>query len=792
MKAGDPRLWLSLASLAVVIVLVVLDLERATPGPLTPVHATLPELAGAAGCAACHGRGDDGMAGACATCHAEIGTQLANSSGFHGGLPAQMRADCALCHVEHHGDELELVGEFAFRRAGVAGRDAFVHDHVPFGLVGAHTDLACSACHTNADTDHLARGDKRFLGLSQECASCHADPHAGAYSNDCATCHGQEHPFTQVANFNHGDAFPLTGAHARAGCAACHPSDGPHAIGVLATRVASGATDTIEALSARDCASCHTSPHSTDFVSAVANVARITDGAACALCHDARHPSFVEGASIEPAQHALTGFPLDGPHAAVACDACHERTEGATFEQRFAARAPSDCAACHEDPHGDTFAAGSTSAFAGAACSACHGGTSFEPHAFGLEQHTQTRFALTGAHTTADCSACHVPEHRVNGVLDFAAAEPDCASCHTDAHGGSLVTADGLRGQNCAACHGTESFTSDARTRFDHSCTGFAIDGAHTSVACESCHVNTGVGVDAERVLGRIPAPAVGSPDGGHAGCAGCHTDVHFGSFDAPRAETAALQRLTGDRAACARCHTTADFAAVRFEVFDHGLWTGFALDGAHDAITCAACHGAGDATRALGRVHEHFKGSFDSCATCHADPHGGRFERAGAPAAIDGRTSCARCHTSSSFRLDAAAPFEHALWTGFALEGAHAAAACTACHVVPRPDASPSALGLVRGAKCADCHADPHVGQFASAGRTDCARCHTNQSAFDVPHFDHSKDTRFALDAQHAQLDCNACHRPVELPGGLSTVRYKPLGTACIDCHAAELGGGR
>jgi hypothetical protein len=97
-----------------------------------------------------------------------------------------------------------------------------------------------------------------------------------------------------------------------------------------------------------------------------------------------------------------------------------------------------------------------------------------------------------------------------------------------------------------------------------------------------------------------------------------------------------------------------------------------------------------------------------------------------------------------------------------------------------------------VRGTSCADCHADPHVGQFASAGRTDCARCHTNTNAFDVPGFDHAKDTRFALDAQHARLACSACHHTTQLPGGLTTVRYKPLGTACIDCHAAELGGGR
>jgi Zn finger protein HypA/HybF involved in hydrogenase expression len=117
-------------------------------------------------------------------------------------------------------------------------------------------------------------------------------------------------------------------------------------------------------------------------------------------------------------------------------------------------------------------------------------------------------------------------------------------------------------------------------------------------------------------------------------------------------------------------------------------------------------------------------------------------------------------------------------------LEGAHARAACEACHV-PATSAAGRTFGRAKGTSCQDCHADPHVGQFAAGGRTDCARCHAPNEAFETPHFDHARDARFALDATHAKLDCARCHVPTPLASGGSAIRYKPLGTACADCHA-------
>jgi mono/diheme cytochrome c family protein len=65
-----------------------------------------------------------------------------------------------------------------------------------------------------------------------------------------------------------------------------------------------------------------------------------------------------------------------------------------------------------------------------------------------------------------------------------------------------------------------------------------------------------------------------------------------------------------------------------------------------------------------------------------------------------------------------------------------------------------------------------------------DCARCHADTGSFATLAFEHDRDSRFKLDAQHVKLACAACHRPTEGGRGASVVRYKPLGVECIDCH--------
>jgi hypothetical protein len=107
----------------------------------------------------------------------------------------------------------------------------------------------------------------------------------------------------------------------------------------------------------------------------------------------------------------------------------------------------------------------------------------------------------------------------------------------------------------------------------------------------------------------------------------------------------------------------------------------------------------------------------------------------------------------------------------------------------LPQADAEGRTWQGAAGRACADCHRDPHAGQFVRLGTTDCSRCHKSQTSFGTVTFRHNLDSRFPLGEQHAKLPCASCHRPESI-GGCETIRYKPLPTDCVGCHGREEGG--
>jgi hypothetical protein len=63
---------------------------------------------------------------------------------------------------------------------------------------------------------------------------------------------------------------------------------------------------------------------------------------------------------------------------------------------------------------------------------------------------------------------------------------------------------------------------------------------------------------------------------------------------------------------------------------------------------------------------------------------------------------------------------------------------------------------------------------------------------SFERLEFDHDRDSRFPLDAQHAPIACDKCHVTYQTAAG-PVVRYKPLGVECGDCHRlGDKDGGR
>lgn len=470
------------------------------------------------------------------------------------GLHADARfGDCVDCHSDHQGRDFAMIH-------WPDGEAAFDHERAGFTLAGAHAELECRACHRAslivARRELAAAGKdgaRSYLGLGRDCLDCHADPHAATLGTDCLSCHGQE-AWRPVSGFRHdGTRYPLRGRHAEVACVGCHPRE--EGAGTEARFVFSG-------LPFEDCASCHRDPHAARFPGR------------CASCHDERSWSRVDGAAFD---HDLTRYPLRGRHAAVDCARCHAAGE----PRRPLAHAR--CTDCHEDVHARQLrvSAGRRD------CEDCHDLGGFSPARYTLARHDEepNRFPLRGAHRAVPCRDCHAAS-AANPAGRFRFEDRDCEACHADPHGRAL--AFGGEARRCVNCHRVESWRL---SRFDHATTDFPLEGRHAEFACRGCH-----------------APLAGRPSGelqlsGLRGdCAACHEDPHRGQF----------QKAGASLTRCDRCHDSRDWLAARF---DHGRDARFALDGAHAALACAACHrpeAEGGATR--------YRPLPTDCRSCHPD----------------------------------------------------------------------------------------------------------------------------------------------------------------------------
>ena len=174
-----------------------------------------------------------------------------------------------------------------------------------------------------------------------------------------------------------------------------------------------------------------------------------------------------------------------------------------------------------------------------------------------------------------DCLQCHAP---LSGV-----AATKCTACHTNI-GQQIEQQAGLHGkiatQDCTACHqehlGADvdlidqslvHFTVDTHAAF------FPLDGAHTSLTCETCHTNN-------QFAGTATT------------CIGCHQEpaVHAGQFGTE----------------CTLCHTTSGWQDAQLKVhavpLDHGMLGKLQCQTCHTdtyvTFTCTACHEPGYESR--------------------------------------------------------------------------------------------------------------------------------------------------------------------------------------------------
>jgi hypothetical protein len=483
-----------------------------------------------------------GLPTTCAVCHTT--TQWAGAKFDHAKTRftltgAHVSVACAQCHVggKYTGTAQECVGCHLpdFQKTTNPNHVAagfpttcttchtttqwagakFDHSKTRFALTGAHVSVACTQCHVGG----------KYAGTTMQCYGCHvadynatSNPNhkAAAFPTDCSVCHTTTN--WQGAKFNHNTAtrFALTGAHINVACSQCHVNN-----------VFKGL--------ASDCASCHLA----DYNKAT-NPNHKSAGfpMTCGTCHTTTSWS---GASFN---HATTGFALTGAHAAVQCAQCHVNnnynlTSGA-------------CANCHLAKYNATTNPNHKAAGFPQDCSLCHTTTRWTGAIF---NHATTGFALTGAHTTVQCAQCHV-----NNNYNLTSAA--CVNCHLAKYNATTNPNHVAAGfpMACETCHSTTTWTG---ATFDHSKTGFALTGVHTTTPCASCHVGGNYNLTS-------------------AACYGCHKK----EYDTT---TNPNHLAAGFPTTCETCHTTTQWTGATFAHTQFPIYSG-----AHQKSvwnTCNVCH---------------------------------------------------------------------------------------------------------------------------------------------------------------------------------------------------------
>lgn len=544
--------------------------------PLTNGHANVP-------CASCHVGGNYNLQIAAtncgnAGCHLTTWQQTTNPQ--HSAAPTVFPiATCSNCHntvswqnanFDHSTTGFPLANSHQMAPAGKVAACTDCHTNNNYNLQIQPTDCGNSQCHLNTN---YGGG---WQGTTNPVHSAAGAPFAAA---NCSNCHNTVSFL--AATFDHSTTgWPLLGSHqlAPAGkvnaCTDCHVNNNYN--------FTSANTD---------CYGCHQAAWNStpSYGGNVPN--HITAGFPTSLCSQCHDTVLWTDSTFN---HASTGFPLTNSHQiapagkVTGCDQCHLGNYSSLAIQ------PTDCgnSQCHLNTNygggwqGTTNPAHSSAGapFAAANCSNCHNAVSFLTATF---DHSTTGWPLTGSHQLAPagkvvaCTDCHVGNN-----YNLTAANTDCYGCHqaawnsTTTIGGSVpnhVTA-GFSTSMCSTCHDTVLWSDG---KFDHSTTGFPLQGPHmlpprTTVtgaigpmvnACTDCHIGGNY--------------TTGYPT---TDCYGCHqsyfTNAQTYGTNVPN-HVAASYPTT-----CISCHTTYVTTAWLGAVFNH---TAFLIP--HQGSVCSDCH---------------------------------------------------------------------------------------------------------------------------------------------------------------------------------------------------------
>ena len=478
-------------------------------------------------------------------------------------------------------------------------------------------------------------------------------PH-GALNIPCENCHSAVawRPIRRVLEFDHNTTnYPLRGMHEKVECTRCHTMP-------VFTEVG------------KNCQDCHADIHQRKM------------GPDCAQCHT------VAGWGIVTQQTKVhqNRFPLFGAHAAVPCEECHKSGAVGVFEGL-----PTACISCHlKDYRIATSPNHVTMGFA-TTCDSCH---SFDSWLGAKFDHNATGFPLTNGHANVPCLSCHI-----NNNYNLQIALTDCgnAQCHLTTwlqtnNPVHATAGPAFAAANCAHCHTTRGWDTAS---FDHSLTGFALTGTHSSptpTPCTACHTNNNY--------------TLSSTD-----CMSCHASSW--NSTATLGGSVPNHMMAGfpnTAAMCASCHPITKWSDGKF---DHST-TGWPLTGYHlTNTTCNQCHTNNNYALTTANT---------ACYGCHVTAWQSTTSSGGAVPnhiAAGYPTTCDSCHNTASWL---GATFNH---TFFPIP--HHGSVCSDCHLVSTNYATFSCINCHTQPAHTQAQTDPQhdgVGGYVY-GATTCYNCH-------------------------------------------------------------------
>jgi Cytochrome c7 and related cytochrome c len=356
-----------------------------------------------------------------------------------------------------------------------------------------------------------------------------------------------------------------------------------------------------------------------------------------------------------------------------------------------------------------------------------------------------------------NCTRCHEKDRRLGPEL--------CVVCHVsikaqhDKKHSLHSRADFRECQLCHVEHQGRDFRlihwKDSMTKFDHTTTGYTLDGKHLGLDCRKCHTASMIkNLNKSDTTVNMKTTFLGLD----TSCASCHFDEH--------------RTQLGNN--CVSCHATSGWKPAA--KFNHDSST-FALAGKHQQADCVKCHKTivptGARTVSDTSYQQFTNIAHNACTDCHTDVHKGTLG-----------ANCESCHSPNGWHNLTGTKFDHSK-TRYPLVGKHAEVACEKCHTAKtgRTD--------LKFALCTDCHTDFHTGAFAKrAKKGQCEECHTVRG-FSPTNFtvtQHEK-TDYPLRGAHLAIPCITCHLGEDTTGA-RTSQFVFSKFTCAYCHRDQHNG--